>query len=100
MADTQTLGYVSPSAATQVRSSEVNSELTSLEKNIEELAAQVKILEDRLFPVLRVMEASSTGSAPNTEPSRVPLAQTICDNKRRIAFIGAQIASIMDRIEL
>jgi hypothetical protein len=96
------VGYATASGqqAAAKRPTEISSEISGLEKNIEELLSQVSLLEDRLSPVLAPLGPSeaSTNSVP-PDPS-VPLASVICQAKRRVAAIGSRVASILDRIEL
>jgi len=89
-------------AATQQaakRPTEISSEFAGMDKNIEELMSQVSLLEDRLSPILAPAGPSEQNATAVPNPS-VPLANEICQAKRRVAAIGGRVASILDRIEL
>lgn len=102
MPEFTSVNNLTATGAQSARQPEVATELEGLNKNIEELAAQISYLEDRLSPALSPVQlvGQETVSAAAPDSPMAPLAATLRDLKRRVAILGGQLAGIMDRIEL
>lgn len=89
-----------PAVSTEAKISEVELELTDLAQERQILDQRLQELEKRLEPILAQRLGQEGGSTSTPEPTRVPLAQRIHDQAMNLSAMNAQLAYILNRIEL
>lgn len=89
-----------PAVSTEAKISEVELELTNLAQERQILDERLQELEKRLEPVLAQRPGQEGSTSGTPEPIRVPLAQRIHDQAMNLSAMNAQLAHLLNRIEL
>jgi hypothetical protein len=82
------------------REVEVNRELNNMDNAINELAARLANLMDRLAPVLREPTPCINDIGKDEENCLVPIASTVRDQTRSVANFICEVNDTIDRLEI
>ena len=84
------------------RESQVGSEISALERSVEELHTVIEMLDNRLSSIKRgdTPADKSTDIKDRLEPSLVPHAQKIYDIKGRVVVAIRKVSNILDKVEI